>query len=108
MLGVGCSEIRRSAMRIVSGACASTATREPNRRLRRRRGVARDSRCSLRSLPGTALFFGVFLFKVFCMRRMEETVRAMLAFKKQAEQLRQEKAALTMAFEVSAATALLS
>lgn len=53
-------------------------------------------------------FFGVFLFKVFCMRRMEETVRAMLAFKKQAEQLRQEKAALTMAFEVSAATALLS
>ncbi|XP_048518949.1 uncharacterized protein LOC109542012, partial [Dendroctonus ponderosae] len=31
--------------------------------------------------------------------RMEETVRAMLAFKKQAEQLRQEKAALTVAFE---------
>lgn len=32
---------------------------------------------------------------------MEETVRAMLAYKKQAEQLRQEKAALTLAFEVS-------
>lgn len=31
---------------------------------------------------------------------MEETVRAMLAYKKQAEQLRQEKAALTLAFEV--------
>ncbi|KAJ8917811.1 hypothetical protein NQ315_010720, partial [Exocentrus adspersus] len=31
--------------------------------------------------------------------RMEETVRAMLAYKKQAEQLRQEKAALTLAFE---------
>ncbi|XP_074031614.1 uncharacterized protein isoform X3 [Leptinotarsa decemlineata] len=31
--------------------------------------------------------------------RMEETVRAMLVFKKQAEQLRQEKAALTLAFE---------
>ncbi|VEN47600.1 unnamed protein product [Callosobruchus maculatus] len=30
---------------------------------------------------------------------MEETVRAMLAYKKQAEQLRQEKAALTLAFE---------
>lgn len=32
---------------------------------------------------------------------MEETVRAMLAYKKQAEQLRQEKAALTLAFEVN-------
>lgn len=32
--------------------------------------------------------------------RMEETVRAMLVYKKQAEQLRQEKAALTLAFEV--------
>ncbi|XP_050304279.1 uncharacterized protein LOC126741872 isoform X2 [Anthonomus grandis grandis] len=31
--------------------------------------------------------------------RMEETVRAMLIYKKQAEQLRQEKAALTLAFE---------
>lgn len=31
---------------------------------------------------------------------MEETVRAMLVYKKQAEQLRQEKAALTLAFEV--------
>ncbi|XP_060528488.1 uncharacterized protein LOC132703328 isoform X2 [Cylas formicarius] len=31
--------------------------------------------------------------------RMEETVRAMLVYKKQAEQLRQEKAALTLAFE---------
>lgn len=33
--------------------------------------------------------------------RMEETVRSMLVYKKQAEQLRQEKAALTVAFEVS-------
>lgn len=32
---------------------------------------------------------------------MEETIRSMLAYKKQAEQLRQEKAALTLAFEVS-------
>ncbi|CAG9862014.1 unnamed protein product [Phyllotreta striolata] len=32
-------------------------------------------------------------------QRMEETVRAMLAYKRQAEQLRQEKAALTLAFE---------
>ncbi|XP_072380068.1 uncharacterized protein [Diabrotica undecimpunctata] len=32
-------------------------------------------------------------------QRMEETVRAMLAYKKHAEQLRQEKAALTLAFE---------
>lgn len=32
---------------------------------------------------------------------MEETVRSMLVYKKQAEQLRQEKAALTVAFEVS-------
>lgn len=31
---------------------------------------------------------------------MEETVRSMLMYKKQAEQLRQEKAALTLAFEV--------
>lgn len=31
---------------------------------------------------------------------MEETVRSMLVYKKQAEQLRQEKAALTVAFEV--------
>lgn len=31
---------------------------------------------------------------------MEETVRAMLVYKKQAEQLRQEKTALTLAFEV--------
>lgn len=33
--------------------------------------------------------------------RMEESVRSMLVYKKQAEQLRQEKAALTIAFEVS-------
>ncbi|XP_057653435.1 uncharacterized protein LOC130892214 isoform X3 [Diorhabda carinulata] len=32
-------------------------------------------------------------------QRMEDTVRAMLAYKKHAEQLRQEKAALTLAFE---------
>jgi hypothetical protein len=32
---------------------------------------------------------------------MEETVRSMLVYKKQAEQLRQEKNALTLAFEVS-------
>ncbi|CAH1112727.1 unnamed protein product, partial [Psylliodes chrysocephalus] len=32
-------------------------------------------------------------------QRMEETIRSMLAYKKQAEQLRQEKAALTLAFE---------
>lgn len=33
---------------------------------------------------------------------MEESVRSMLVYKKQAEQLRQEKTALTIAFEVSA------
>lgn len=32
---------------------------------------------------------------------MEETVRSMLVYKSKAEQLRQEKAALTVAFEVS-------
>lgn len=41
---------------------------------------------------------------IFCLYvdyRMEETVRSMLVYKKQAEQLRQEKNALTLAFEVS-------
>lgn len=37
----------------------------------------------------------------FLYSRMEETVRSMLVYKKQAEQLRQEKNALTLAFEVS-------
>lgn len=32
---------------------------------------------------------------------MEESVRSMLVYKKQADQLRQEKAALTCAFEVN-------
>lgn len=43
----------------------------------------------------------IFDYRIVIFCRMEETVRSMLLYKKQAEQLRQEKNALTLAFEVS-------